>query len=458
VTGALDDVGAATFGRYTLLRRLASGGMAEVHLASFEGAAGVRKLVAIKRILPEHEADDEFVAMFTNEARIAATLHHANVVQAYDFGCEGGSHFLAMEYLRGQDVRRIVRELARTGRPLPLDVAMAIGIGAAAGLHYLHEKRDAAGTSLGLVHRDVSPTNLFLTSDGIVKLVDFGIAKAARRSGDTQVGMVKGKIAYMSPEQSRAEAIDRRSDIFSLSIVLWELTVGRRLFQGSSDEAVMSAIGGLEVPRPSQMAPRYPRELERIVMKGLARDPDRRYETAEALQTDLEAFARGEKLAVTQGSVSKFLRSLDGDDEPELTIAAMEPDPEIAGTPRRGTRVLRHRTGARRSGRLLVALGAVAVGGLTGALGIRWRHGSEGSAAVTAVSIQAPPPIAASSPVAEAPPVATAVLPARSEPAPVAAHKKRGRARAERPSQPPTDSAAPAVDRWTRESPLPPSP
>jgi len=273
---AATDASLDRFGRYTLLKPIASGGMAEVHLASLQGAAGIQKLVAIKRILPEHARDAEFVAMFLNEARIAASLHHANVVQAYDFGSEDGRYFLTMEYLRGLDTRRIVQELGRTGRRMPLEIAIAIGIGAAAGLHYLHEKRDAAGQPLGLVHRDISPPNIFLTSDGIVKLVDFGIAKAVRRAGETRTGTVKGKVSYLSPEQCRCEPLDRRSDIFSLAIVLWELTIGRRLFLGTSDLEVMNAIDKVDAPRPSQMVSRYPRELERIITRGLTRDRNRR--------------------------------------------------------------------------------------------------------------------------------------------------------------------------------------
>src|SRR5262249_37438422 len=152
---------------------------------------------------------------------------------------------------------------------MPLEVAVAIGIGTAAELHYLHEKRDADGRPLGLVHRDVSPPNIFLTSDGTVKLVDFGIAKAALRAGETRTGTVKGKVIYLSPEQCRQEPLDRRTDVFSLAIVLWELTVGRRLYDQEGDLAIMNAITGRDTPAPSQLVRRYPRELERIVMKGL---------------------------------------------------------------------------------------------------------------------------------------------------------------------------------------------
>jgi serine/threonine protein kinase len=473
------DVGLERFGRYTLLRPIASGGMAEIHLASFEGAAGVQKLVAIKRILPEHAGDGEFVAMFMNEARIAASLHHANVVEAYDFGSEAGRYFLAMEYLRGLDIRRIVQALGRNGRPMPLEIAIAIGIGAAAGLHYLHEKRDAAGAPLGLVHRDISPPNMVLTSDGIVKLVDFGIAKAVRRAGETRTGTVKGKASYMSPEQCRCERLDRRSDIFALAIVLWELTVGRRLFQDESDLVVMNAITTMDAPRPSQMASGYPRELERIVSKGLTRDRNRRYQTAEEMQHDLEAFARTEKLAVTQGSVSSFVRSIAGGDH--LTIAALDSDTELAPAPHLpaahagrtgpggGTRVLSLRPvpspveGAidgGPSGRRALLLGALVLLGAGAGLGTGWTARQQRPVPAVADTTAPPPP-------ASAAPAAIIATPAKAQPArapslPPASEspvtrEKHDRARRVRPRRPPVEGGAPP-EKWSLDSALPPPP
>jgi serine/threonine protein kinase len=297
-------------GRYTLVERIASGGMAEIFRASTEGPDGAERTVAIKRILPERARNVEFMGMFLNEARIAATLHHPNVIEAYDFGSENGAYYLAMEYLRGRDTRRIVQGLARAGQKLPLEIAIAAAIGIATGLHYVHERLDKNGNPLGLVHRDVSPQNIFLTTSGGVKLVDFGVAKAVHRVSDTLSGTIKGKVTYMSPEQVRADRLDRRSDIFSLSIVLWELTVGRRLFEGVSEAMVMNAIEKLDAPRPSQMAPRYPADLERIVMKGLSRHRGPRYQTAEEMRVDLEAYAREQKLDISAKRVAAFVRSL----------------------------------------------------------------------------------------------------------------------------------------------------
>jgi serine/threonine protein kinase len=471
------------FGRYTLLKPIASGGMAEIHLASFAGVAGVQKLVAIKRILPEYGRSAEFVSMFMNEARIAASLHHANVVQAYDFGCENGSYFLAMEYLRGQDIRRIVHHLWREGQSMPLEIAVAIGIGAAAGLHYLHDKRDADGRPLGLVHRDVSPPNIFLTSDGTVKLVDFGIAKAVHRAGETRTGTVKGKVTYLSPEQCRVERLDGRSDIFALAIVLWELTVGRRLYDQEGDLAIMNAITSRDAPPPSQMVPRYPRELERIVMKGLARDRNRRYQTAAELQDDLEAFARAERLPVGQGRVSSFVRSLPG--ASHLTVAALDSGTEIppppaqpAGQAKRGgalgrTRMLRPRAltpapipavRASRSRRLTAFVGAFCLIWAIGGLGALWlfakRNRPETAAPVGAVSSVARAPLSAQPVAAKpiGPPTAAAALtPTKKHddvvPASRAKHDRPRRARAPSPSMEPNSRL---TEKWSPDSALPP--
>jgi serine/threonine protein kinase len=484
MTVAAADAALEKFGRYTLRRPIATGGMAEVHLASFQGAAGVETLAAIKRILPEHARDPEFVGMFMNEARIAASLHHPNVVQAYDFGCEGGRYFLAMEYLRGQDARRIVQELALGGRRMPLAIATAIGIGAAAGLHYLQEKRDAAGQPLGLVHRDVSPANIFLTGDGIVKLVDFGIAKAVRGAGETRAGTVKGKVAYLSPEQCRSERLDRRSDIFSLAIVLWELTVGRRLFDGGSDLTTMNAIDRCDPSRPSRLVPRYPRELERILMKGLARDRDRRYQTAAEMQEDLEAFARAHRLAVTQGSVSTFVRTLPGASD-HLTVAAFEPENDVApagglaastghGGPKGRTRVLRPSPGSaralpwhpRRRRAPLVALGLLALAAL-GGLGTLWsaHHRAPAGAAppfaASTAKTPAPAEVGTAAPFirpalsAVAPPRSPADQPGASAPA---SGKRHDRAHRIRSPRAPADARADGhvTTPWSPDSALPP--
>jgi serine/threonine-protein kinase len=396
-------------GRYTLVERIASGGMAEIFLAHCEGADGVERSVAVKRILPERARNPEFAAMFMKEARIATTLRHANVIEAFDFGSENGTSYLAMEYLHGQDARRIVQTLAQTGTKLPREIAVASAIGIASGLHYVHERRDSAGQPLGLIHRDVSPQNIFLTTAGGVKLVDFGVAKAVHRVSDTLVGRIKGKVTYMSPEQVRGKQIDRRTDIFSLAIVLWELTVGRRLFEGVSEQMVMNAIDELDAPAPSQMTPRYPPDLERIVMKGLARDRNVRYQTAEEMRIDLEEFARNHQLDVTARNVSSFVRSMLSESRPsELSPGPSPVQREWERALRRGQTPEPKREGARpapaateRSGRTIswVALGLVVGAGIgTAWLALRNRH------ADTRPPESAPPVVSAPPQTTPAPP------------------------------------------------------
>lgn len=278
------------FGDYSLLKKLAAGGMGEVFLARQERGAGFERYVAIKRILPELSDDDEFVRMFLDEARLAARLSHPNVVQIYDLGICGDQYYIAMEFLEGRDLRRVMGRLATYHRALPGAHAIQIIYGAAEGLHYAHHLKDAYGKPLNIIHRDVSPQNIFVSFHGTVKVLDFGIAKAEARSVRTRTGGLKGKYPYLSPEQVRGEAVDHRSDIFSLGTVLWEVTVGRRLFKRENDLLTLQAVLRCEIPLPSSLMNKYPPELEAIVMKALARDPDQRYEHCRAFQEDLEQF------------------------------------------------------------------------------------------------------------------------------------------------------------------------
>jgi eukaryotic-like serine/threonine-protein kinase len=297
-------------GKYQLLRRLATGGMAELYLARAAGMAGFEKLVVLKRILPQHAESDDFIRMFLTEARLAATLHHPNIVQVHDIGEENGTYFFTMEWVQGQDLRRLVRAARKAEMPIPLEHILHIISGVAAGLHHAHEQADHDGTPLGVVHRDVSPSNVLVTYDGGVKIVDFGIAKAAAFQSNTVVGTLKGKIPYMSPEQCRGEDVDCRSDIFSIGTLLWELTTGTRLFAGDNEIAIINRVAKAEVPLPSSVRPGYPPELEQVVMKALAGDPDQRYASAIELQIDLEDFARDARLPVSSARVGKFMREL----------------------------------------------------------------------------------------------------------------------------------------------------
>jgi eukaryotic-like serine/threonine-protein kinase len=286
----------AQLGRYRLLRKIAVGGMAEIYLARVSGAGGFEKDVVVKRILPQLAESDEIFAMFLDEARIAAALQHPNLVQVFDAGQAGNEYFIAMEYLDGADLQTVRRVLAERQRGMPLQHGIFIVSSIAAGLHHAHEKRGLDGSPLEIVHRDVTPQNVFLTREGGVKLVDFGIAKAINRMATTSHGTLKGKLAYMSPEQCRAEPVDRRSDVYSLGILLYELTTGRRPYRGKSEYELLREIVEGEVPPPSHTVSGYPADLEAIAMRALARDRDERLPSALALVQELERFARRHSL------------------------------------------------------------------------------------------------------------------------------------------------------------------
>ena len=300
------------FGKYTLLRKLAKGGMAELFLAIQRSVAGFEKLIVIKRILPEMNQDRAFIEMLLHEARIAATLSHPNIVQIFDVGEVNGVYFIAMEHVHGEDLRSMVRQMKRRGvLEFPMEHALAITLGMCAGLSYAHERRELDGTALNIVHRDISPQNVVVTFSGDVKIVDFGIAKSDNKTGEsTKSGKLKGKVPYMSPEQARGEHVDFRSDIFSTGVMLFELTTGKRLFKSASEYDTLKMICEEEYPRPSRVRPGYPLELERIVMKALVKDREQRYQSAREMQGDLEAFIRSERIAVSNIALHEFMQSL----------------------------------------------------------------------------------------------------------------------------------------------------
>ncbi|HEU4731306.1 MAG TPA: serine/threonine-protein kinase [Kofleriaceae bacterium] len=299
---------APRLGRYTLLRSLGAGGMAELFLARADGIEGFAKLVALKRILPHKASNERFVRMLLNEARLVAGLDHPNIAQVHDIGLEHGEYFFAMEYVHGQDLAHV---LARApGHRLHLENALHIAIGLCAGLHCAHIARDGTGRPLDIVHRDVSPSNVLVSYQGAVKLVDFGVAKAATLVSETREGVIKGKYGYMSPEQCLGDPLDRRSDVFAVGILLWEMTVGRRLYAFKGELASLQRIVYVDAPRPSRFDPQYPEQLEHIVMRALARDPRQRYQSAEQLQLDLEQFALDHRLAVSAVSMAIEMKSL----------------------------------------------------------------------------------------------------------------------------------------------------
>jgi serine/threonine-protein kinase len=281
-----------SFGKYKILAELGRGGMADVFLAMVAGPAGsgFSKLNVVKRLRENLAEDPEFVAMLMDEARISARLSHPNVVQTHEIGVEAGQYFLAMEYLDGQPLHRVQKRAAKTGR-IPRDFELLVISDVLAGLHHAHELTDYDGTPLGIVHRDVTPQNIFITYTGHVKVVDFGIAKAAGRACETRQGVVKGKVRYMAPEQAMGLALDRRADIFSVGILMWEALTGAR-FWGQTDEISIarSLIASTFDPSPRAVSPDVPEELDAICRKAMAYRPDDRYETAEAFRNDLERY------------------------------------------------------------------------------------------------------------------------------------------------------------------------
>jgi len=278
------------FGKYLLLDRVNVGGMAEVFKAKAFGVEGFERLVAVKRILPSIAEDAEFIEMFIDEAKIAVQLTHANIAQIFDLGRVGESYFIALEYVHGKDLRTIFDRARKRGEPLPVPMACFNIMKVCEGLAYAHDKKDAAGRDLHLVHRDVSPQNVLISYDGEVKLIDFGIAKAAGKASKTQAGILKGKFGYMSPEQVRGLPLDRRSDVFAVGIVLYELLTGERLFVGETDFSTLEKVRNVEIMPPSTYNRRIPDELEQIVLKALSKDVDDRYQTAMDLHDDLQSF------------------------------------------------------------------------------------------------------------------------------------------------------------------------
>ncbi|XYH99641.1 serine/threonine protein kinase [Sorangium sp. So ce1128] len=300
------------FGKYTLMRRLAVGGMAELFLALHRPFAGFEKLVVIKRILPSMNSDKGFIEMLLHEARIAATLSHPNIVQIFDVGQVDGKFFIAMEHVHGEDIRSIVRAMKKKNiAELPLEHTLSIVTGMCAGLAYAHEKRDLDGALLQIVHRDISPQNIVVTFTGDVKIVDFGVAKSSVQGlEDTRDRQVKGKLPYMSPEQASGEQVDWRTDIFAAGVILFELTTGRRLFKGANDRETLELICEQDYPLPSEVCPGYSPALERIVMKALAKEREARYQSAREMQSDLERVIREEQIPASQVSLTHWMQSL----------------------------------------------------------------------------------------------------------------------------------------------------
>jgi serine/threonine protein kinase len=275
-------------GRYALYGRLAAGGMATVHLGRMMEADGTSRTVAVKRLHPQFCKDPEFVAMFIDEARLAARIKHPNVVETLDILTMGQELLLVMEYIRGECFSKLLRAARRKNLEPSIGVVGHIASGMLHGLHAAHEVRDDRGEPLNVVHRDISPQNVMIDVDGAVKVLDFGVAKASARIQITRDGQMKGKLSYMSPEQLQGMPVDRRADVFACGVVLWEALTRRRLFVGEDASEVLRKILRDEVPRPSEFVPELTPEMDEVVLRALCKDPERRYQTAEDLALDIE--------------------------------------------------------------------------------------------------------------------------------------------------------------------------
>jgi serine/threonine protein kinase len=300
-------------GKYELLKSLALGGMAEIFLARQTGMEGFEKVVVIKKILPHLGTQDRFVQMFLDEARLAARFNHPNIVQIYDLGHEAEAFYIAMEYIHGMDLKSIVRRCAKLKRRIPLEHVVKVFSGVLDGLHYAHTQPDLDGKTGGVVHRDVSPHNVIVSFQGGVKLVDFGIAKARSQISTTIPGRVKGKHAYMSPEQCQGQELDGRSDIFSAGTVMYELVTWTRLFKRKTDLETLKAINAGDIRPPRELVPELDEELQAIIMKALAQNRDQRFQTAQEMQVALEDYLLSRGLKSNSVLISQFLSELFAD-------------------------------------------------------------------------------------------------------------------------------------------------
>ncbi len=293
--------------KYRLIAEIGRGGMADVYLAVVQGPAGFNKLVVLKKARPELAREHEFPAMFLDEARLAARLNHPNVVQTLEVGQDGERYFIAMEYLDGQPLHRIRSRVGGGLGGFTLAMQVRILIDALNGLHHAHELGDFDGTQLNVVHRDATPQNIFITYDGLVKVVDFGIAKAVDSSSETRTGIIKGKVPYMAPEQAKGAPIDRRTDVFAVGVMLWEAAVGRRMWKGIADIGVLTRLATGEIPSLRAELPDVNPMFARIVDRALAPAAADRYDTAADLQHDLERYLEMSGQQITAREIGRFV-------------------------------------------------------------------------------------------------------------------------------------------------------
>jgi len=426
-------------GRYVLFDELASGGMATVHLGRLVGAGGFSRTVAIKRLHPHFAKDPDFRAMILDEARIVSRIQHTHVIPTLDVVAEGDDILLVMEYVHGEPAARLMRAARTTGRRLPVHAVLTIMAQTLYGLHAAHEARDDHGKPLNVVHRDVSPQNILVGVDGVTRVLDFGVAKAAGRIQSTRDGSLKGKLPYMPPEQIRGEPVDRRTDVYAAAVVLWEMLVGRMLFRGENDAAILHSILHAPVPLPSSEVPIVSGALDHLVMRGLARDPAQRYATAlemaEALQRvgsatagEISALvhqygaaaleARGRRVAeIESRTLVRFSAApaTEANAPPpiaEFPTAMQAPIPAHPSGTLEPTRVRRDEAHASRSQTYLVVAVIAAITLLVGMLGVGWWLGSRTNdnqtPAPSATVLPVPKVSASVAPTASAIPMATA--------------------------------------------------
>ncbi len=298
------------YGNYFLLEKIAVGGMAELFKAQQRGVQGFQKIVAIKRILPHFSDNDDFVTMFIDEAKLAAQLTHPNIVQIFDLGKSGSSYYIAMEYVNGRDLRTLLKKVREYGTPFPEQVAAFVVMKVAAALDYAHRKRGFDDRELKLVHRDISPQNVILSVEGAVKLVDFGIAKAASKASTTMAGALKGKLLYMSPEQATGQPLDNRSDLYSLGLVLFELLTGERCFQSDSELGVLEKVRLGRISDLATLNPKVSREMVAIVNKALQKSVDHRYPSARFMERDLREYLQRQGTPITEHDVAEYMNTL----------------------------------------------------------------------------------------------------------------------------------------------------
>ncbi|HSP07798.1 MAG TPA: protein kinase, partial [Acidobacteriota bacterium] len=300
------------FGQYLLLSKIATGGMAELFKAKRKGVEGFEKILAIKKILPHMSDNEEFITMFIDEAKLAAQLSHHNICQIFDLGKIENSYYIAMEYVHGKDLRAVLKAAHSRSKTIPVELAILITSKICSALDYAHRKRGVNGQPLNLVHRDVSPQNILISYEGDVKLVDFGIAKAATKVHVTQHGALKGKLLYMSPEQAWGRSVDRRSDVFSVGVVLYEMLTGRPLFfdENDTEVTILDKVREARVVPIRDINQKVSPELEKIILKALKKEPEDRYQVASEMQKDLDNLFYTEGFNATSASLASFARSL----------------------------------------------------------------------------------------------------------------------------------------------------